>query len=341
MIARTVAQILLATSFLQFFPTDVGTVEPYANLPESAPRQSVGVAEAISILYRPLPASEDADWSPVKVHETSLGVWTSAVSALVVDAKSGDVLFSKNPDSTRSVGSITKLMTALVFLDGKSDLGKPAQIEPSDVRSGGTLHLPTGEMVTVGDLLQASLVGSDNSATMSLVRLTGMSEGDFVARMNEKAAEIGMLDTTFSDPTGLSAENRSTAPDIVALLRGSLSNETIRKATELSSIQIVAASGRTYFIESTNDLLNSYLQQPPYRILGGKTGFLPEAGYCLGVQVSKDSAQDIYVVVLGSDTKEGRFRDVKALAGWTYQTFEWPPARTTVQSDDDTTVASL
>lgn len=328
---RTVAQILLATSFLQFFPMDVGVVEPYATLPESAPRAAPGVSEAISLLYRPLPATQDADWSPTKVHETSLGVWTSAVSALVVDAKSGDILFSKNNDATRSIGSITKLMTALVFLEGSPDLEQPAQIESSDVRSGGKLYLPIGDAVTAGDLLHTSLIGSDNSATMSLVRLSGMSEGDFVARMNEKAADIGMQATTFADPTGLSADNRSTAPDIVALLRAALANDVIRNATELANVTIAGASGRSYAIESTNDLLNSYLQRPPYHIIGGKTGFLPEAGYCLGVQVQKDGGKDIYVVVLGSETLDGRFRDVKALAGWTYETYEWP----------DTAVASL
>jgi len=159
---------------------------------------------------------------------------------------------------------------------------------------------------------------------MALVRLSGMPVGDFVGRMNERAAEIGMPHTTFADPVGLSPDNRSVTLDIVALLREALADDVIRNATEVASMSVTGTSGRTYQLENTNELLDGFLNQSPYKIIGGKTGYLPEAGYCLGIQVQKDGGQDIFLVVLGSDSMLGRLQDVKALAVWAYQTFEWP-----------------
>jgi D-alanyl-D-alanine carboxypeptidase len=327
MLVKLIAQVMLTTALLQAFPYDAGGVERYARLPDAGVRERVSVSTALNLLYHPLPLSADANRAPKKVVPTSVGVVTSAVSALVVDAASGEVLFEKDIEESRSIGSITKLMTSLVFLSGNPDLSANASIEPRDVRLGGREHIAVGDEVTVRDLVLASLVSSDNSATMSLVRLSGLSEGDFVARMNEMAAEIGMNATTFVDPSGLSPENRSVAPDIVALLRATLENETIRFATEQASVTVTGASGRTYVLENTNELLEGFINQPPYAIVGGKTGFLPEAGYCLGVRVQKDGGKDIYVVVLGSDTKDGRLQDVKALTVWAYKTFEWPASQ--------------
>ena len=175
----------------------------------------------------------------------------------------------------------------------------------------------------IHDLLLASLVGSDNSATAALARLSGMSLGDFVARMNEVAAEIGMVQTTFVDTTGLSSGNRSIVSDVAKLLDHILENEDIQEATQYASISFTGASGVVYSISSTDELLNSYLNLDPYRIVGAKTGYLPEAGYCLGTIFSENEENEIIVVVLGSETKQGRFQDVKALAAWTYKVFDW------------------
>lgn len=329
MIIRLITQALLATSLLQLYPTDVGMVERYATLPEAEVR-TPGVYEAMSLVNRRLPTARDAERAPRKVEPTSIGVVTSAVSAVVVDRATGTVLFEKNIGEPRSIGSITKLMTSYIFLKGNPDLDAPAALMASDIRPGGIQHLSVGDEVTVGDLMRASLVASDNSATAALVRLSGMSEGDFVSRMNEVAAEIGMRATTFMDPTGLSPENRSVAPDIVRLVDEALKVDAIREATQLSSALIRGASGRGYTIRSTDELLETFLNQPPYRVVGGKTGFLPEAGYCLGSLIAENGGHEIIVVVLGSETKEGRFHDVKALAAWAYKVFEWPDERLAV-----------
>jgi len=218
-------------------------------------------------------------------------------------------------------------MTAYVFLQGNPDLNALAAIESVDYRAGGRLNFSIGDTVTVGDLLMASLVSSDNSATTSLVRLSGMSQGDFVARMNEVAASIGMEHTTFADETGLSTKNQSVVTDLAIMLDHFLKNDTLRAFTQVASTTVVGASGRSYLLESTDELLTTFVNQDPYKIELAKTGYLPEAGYCLSTVFSYNDDQEIIVVVLGSDSKIGRFQDVKSLAVWAYDTFSWTNVR--------------
>jgi len=313
--------IVLVAALLQLYPADMGDVE--AALGQEPMRRMPTISQIASVMRADEPAPHVGAIPPRKVEPASLGVVTSAVSALVVDRASGMVLYEKNSDASRSIGSISKLMTALVYLDGNPDLDAPAALQGSDIRWGGIQHVSVGDVVRARDLLHASLIGSDNSATAALVRLSGLSEGDFVARMNEKAAEIGMRATTFMDPTGLSADNRAVAADIVRLLDVSLANDDIRAATQLAEVSFAGESGRVYTIPSTDELLGTFLNEDPYRVVGGKTGYLPEAGYCLGTVVSENGGHEIAVVVLGSETKAGRFTDVKALAAWAFRVYEW------------------
>ncbi|MBI4598680.1 D-alanyl-D-alanine carboxypeptidase [Candidatus Uhrbacteria bacterium] len=326
MLIRVLTQVFLASSLFQLFPVDAATLERAARLPAtSEARRPFPFDAAVSLVSAAsLPPAADADRAPRKTDPDSLGVVTSAVSALVVDAVSGAVLFEKGGEEPRPIGSITKLMTALVFLEGDPDLAASASVLPEDVRTGGRQHLPVGIAVTAHDLLLASLVSSDNTATMSLARLSGLSEVDFVVRMNARAAELGMTHTAFADPTGLSSDNRSMPVDIVALLRAVLEEDTIRDATQRVSATVTTASGRPYFLETTNDLHGSFLDADPYRIVGGKTGYLPLAGYCLGMEVERNGDDSIFVVVLGSVSNETRILDAKALVAWAYKTYIWP-----------------
>lgn len=320
---------ILSLGLLQAFPADAGVVERRAALPVASDRfvTSTGVYEAQALLARPLPQAATIGPGPVKVDRTSIGVETSAVAAIVMDRATGKVLFEKNGDTPRSIGSISKLMAAAVFLQGKPDLTAPASIQAADVRLGGVQHLAVGDEVTVRDLLLAALVGSDNTAVYALVRLSGLSLGDFVARMNETAAEMGLQATTFIDPAGLSPDNRSIAPDLAILVDEVLKQEDIRSITAMPKASITGASGRTYTVESTNELLGSFMNEAPYKILGGKTGYLPEAGYCFGAVFSEQDKRELIVVVLGSESKQGRFQDAKALAAWAYKVFDWPDER--------------
>lgn len=319
---KLLSQLILVSAVLQFFPADAGELQMRVALPE-APARAFDLFAAYNVISHRLPQASDRSRVPVKLVSASMGVVTSAQSAIVVDRASKEVLFEKNVSAPRAIGSITKLMTAYVFLQGNPDLGAPAILTPEDIRYGAELHLAIGETVTVRDLLEASLVGSDNSSTAALARLSGMPLGDFVARMNETAAEFGMSATTFHDTTGLSSKNISVVSDLVVMFDRILEDETIREVTQKLSATITGRSGRTYLVESTDELLGTFVDQPPYDIIGGKTGYLPEAGYCLGTIFSHEDGGEVIVVVLGSETKEGRFQDVKSLAVWAYKTFGW------------------
>lgn len=322
MIIKLFTQLILASTLLQFFPADAGDLEMRALLPQ-APKQAFDLFEAYDAITYKLPESPSRQMAPIKFVSTSMGVVTSAQSAIVVDRTSKEILYEKNVSEPRAIGSITKLMTAFVFLQTNPDLDAPTMLISEDIRYGASLHLSIGDTVSVRDLLKASLVGSDNSSTAALARLSKMSLGDFVARMNEVAAEFGMRATTFDDTTGLSSKNVSIVTDLAIMFDNILENQTIRDITELASVSITGSSGRTYLIHSTDELLGTFVDQAPYNIIGGKTGFLPEAGYCLGNIFSYEGAGDIIVVVLGSQTKQGRFQDVKSLAVWAYKTFQW------------------
>lgn len=318
MILHFLTQVILASTLLQVFPVDVSDVERLAT---QTNRQAPSLYNFFSLPNAHLPSSSEA--TPTKIRPNSLGVVTSAESAIVVDRKSKQILFQKNIDAPRSIGSITKLMTAFVFLSTNPDLSAPAKLQAEDYRAGGVQHIGFGDDATVKDVLYASLISSDNSATAALARLSGMSIQDFVAKMNKTAVSMGMEQTHFEDPTGLSPRNESIVSDLVKLLDVVAQNEIIRDATAHDQFTITTASGKIYNLKSTDQLLSSFINQPPYRIIAGKTGFLPEAGYCLGTVLNYEGAGDIIVVVLGSETNADRFQDIKSLAVWSYQTFKW------------------
>ncbi|OGL64058.1 hypothetical protein A3C09_03285 [Candidatus Uhrbacteria bacterium RIFCSPHIGHO2_02_FULL_47_44] len=319
MILKFLTHIIFASTLLQVFPVDVNDVQRLATQPKD---QAPSLYNFFTLPNAKLPRSADA--APTKIRPNSLGVVTSAESAIVVDRKTKQVLFQKNIDAPRSIGSITKLMTAFVFLSTNPNLQAPARLESTDYRAGGVQHVGFGDDATVKDLMYASLISSDNSATASLVRLSGLSMQDFVVKMNKTAVSMGMEHTHFEDPTGLSPRNESIVSDLVKLLDVVAQNEIIRDATAHDQYTITTASGKTYQLKSTDQLLSSFINQQPYGVIAGKTGFLPEAGYCLGTVLHREGAGEIIVVVLGSETNTDRFQDIKSLAVWSYQTFKWP-----------------
>ena len=275
MITRLITQLLLTTALLEAFPTDGKTLEAFAGLPVSETRTTLTIALQTIQEASSFPTASAV--GPTQVDPMSVGMVTSAQSVLVVDRQSGTVLFEKDPSAVRAIGSITKLMTALVFLETSPDLSGTATLQKEDVREGGRLYLALDDAITIEDLLRASLIGSDNSATMALVRLSGMDEARFVSRMNALAGELQMTQTQFEEPTGLSPRNRATAYDLTRLLSRALADERIQRMTTTSQVTITQASGRTVVIDSTDALLETFINQDPFTMLGGKTGYLPEA----------------------------------------------------------------
>jgi len=139
--------------------------------------------------------------------------------------------------------------------------------------------------------------------------------------MNQKAKSLRMFNTSFVDPTGLSPENQSTARDVFKLVRVAIQNDEIKKAVLTGTYRFQTKEGQEKIFESTDDLLG---QMPgEIKILGGKTGYLEEGGYCFAAMFEQDGHQ-VITVVLGADDRWQRFTQTERLLNWVFQGYDWP-----------------
>ncbi len=246
----------------------------------------------------------------------------SAASAIVIDSNTDMPLWDKSSQEIRSIASISKLMTALVFLDNNPGWDKVYEIKANDRREGGRIYLNTGEKVRVKDLFYLSLVGSANTATISLVRSTGMDEASFIREMNKKARSLGLEKTNFADPSGLSRFNVSTAREVARLAQKSFLDEDIRRATLKRDYSFETMDGRKIFVNSTDKLLEIFPANG-INIVGGKTGYTNSAGSCFVGQFVNREGEKIISVVLGSQGMNDRFKHTKDLVEWVYSSYVW------------------
>lgn len=312
MIVQLLGQLLLASSLVQIIPTDAADLAVRAGASEFAASFTSGASRSATL---PMAAAR----GPRKVDLDSYGIVTNAASAIVVDAESGNVLFAKRPDEQRAFGSITKLMSVLVFLDTSPDLSHRVTVVADDYVAGGRVYLRFDDPVALRDVLRASLIGSDNTATQALARISGMGVEEFIVAMNAKAQELGMRDTHFVDLTGISGWNVSTARDLARLLAAAEANSVMRDMMQTAEVRVTQGSGYEVTVESTDELLQA---GGDFTVIAGKTGYIPQAGYCLASTVEQGGNR-VRIVVLGSPTKSGRFSDVKGLAAWAYATYSW------------------
>lgn len=260
---------------------------------------------------------------PVRIQNNSLGIQTTADSILATDVDSGKVLYKKDSANQQPIASLTKLMTALVFLENNPGFEEAVAITQEDAREGGIVYLFSGNQVIVDDLFHLLLVSSTNEAAAAIARISTVP--DFVAAMNQKAKELGMNSTTFVEPTGLEAGNISTAEDITILLKTAMQNEKIRAVADMPLYRFVEqTSGREITAYSTNQLLSSFVNNKGYKIIGAKTGYLEEAGYCIAVMIEKDGAGQVIFVLFGMDTIDDRWLETKGLIDWVFGNFKWP-----------------
>ena len=261
--------------------------------------------------------------APVKVENSRLSVETTSRSALIVDWQTGVPLFEKNADAPQAIASITKLVTALTVMATNPDWDSVVDITAADMRDGGISYLMPGDRLPLKDVFNVMLVASSNEAAAALARSTGMSESEFASKMNDQAARLGMTNAHFVEPTGLDARDMASARDVAFLLRTALDQERIREATGLPEFTFHSLTGRTRTVRSTDDLLGSFLDKPPYSFLGGKTGFVNEAGYCFAAAAENQSGHRIIAVALGAPSKDDRFQDVKAMIYWAFDVYRW------------------
>ncbi|HMB26244.1 MAG TPA: serine hydrolase [Patescibacteria group bacterium] len=263
--------------------------------------------------------------SPVRVNPENIGVKVSSDKFIAVDVGTGKVLLQKGGNERQAVASITKLMTALVILEENPDWYDKVTMSKSDETVGAQPHIYRGEQVRFIDLWKASLVCSDNNSIMAMIRHLNFDLDEFVKKMNLKAKELKMHKSHFADPTGLNKNNLSTVTDISKLLSAALRKNEIKESVMQSKYVFdILNSFKTRKIYNTDILIDSFLNNKRYgyELIGGKTGFLPEAGYCLATKIAYDH-RPIIIVVLNSATIESRFQDVKVIADWIYHNYVW------------------
>lgn len=262
-------------------------------------------------------------YSKVAVFENQINApdepTVSAISAIVIDEETGEILWQKNANEVRSIASLTKLITAWVFLDSDPDFNSVYVYDDLyDTNPvGAHLYVVEGDVFTLRDTFYSMLVGSANNAAKMIGYNTPNKDfGQFVAAMNDKADELGLEDTSFAEPSGLNPANQSTAYEYALLARQAFKKARILAATTISSYyfeEISSADWRTtHNITSGNQLLGGDLY-----ITGSKTGYLDESGYCFVVRVKdRYTGNEVIVVTLGNTTKIDRWSDVQDLVEW-------------------------
>ena len=235
-----------------------------------------------------------------------------AAAAIAFNPETGEVVWQENGTAKRPIASITKVMTALVFLEDNPDLTRDITIQRSDVYAASTTYLRANERVSLSDVLHLALIPSDNAAARALARVSHGGTASFVERMNEKAIELGLESTSFADPSGLNANNISTAYDLSRLISYASADERIASIIRMQNYT-VTTSRRTLRIKNTNKLLSG----GGVDVMAGKTGFISKAGYCLATLLRlPQSQQTVAVVVLGAKSNTGRFWETRHLFNW-------------------------
>ena len=220
----------------------------------------------------------------------------TAQSAVVIDKGTGQTVFTKNEQEVRSIASLTKLMTALVFIENNPGWDKMITMEKSDFVGGATLWVKEGDQVTVKDLFYSTLVGSKNNAAVALAKSTGMSVSQFVVKMNQRANELGLKNTYFVEPTGLNERNVSTASELAVIARETFKNPDVMAASTTKWYKVTPLNSElSYWVKNTSMKL---LDRDLY-VTGSKTGWTDEAGYCLVTQ-AKSGTKELLALVMGA-----------------------------------------
>ena len=238
-----------------------------------------------------------------------------AAAAIVFDPQTNEVVWEQNAHERRSIASLTKLMTAVTFMADEPDLTQVVAVTPTDMRNASVTHLKSGDRVSYNDLLHLALIASDNAATRVLARTSEGGTTAFIARMNEMAVNLGLTSTSYADPSGLDARNLSSAYDLSHLIAFAGADATLGPIMRTQEFT-VRTPKRTIPIHSTNRLLAPGMLGTGMDVLGGKTGFISKAGYCLATLLRVPQGPQVAVVVLGAANSTTRFWEARHLFNW-------------------------
>lgn len=232
--------------------------------------------------------------------------------ALVVDQQTNEVLFSKNDSAVLPIASLTKLMTGLVVIDANLPLDELVTItsDDIDVVKGSRSRLAVGTTLTRREMMHLALMSSENRAAHALGRTFPGGLDQFVRLMNAKAREIGMQDTRYVEPTGLSSLNQSSARDLATLVSVAYQRPILRSLSTSPSHQLDLGHKTLEYRNS-----NGLIRDPDWDIGLQKTGYISEAGRCLVMQASVAGRQ-LIMVFLDATGKLGRTRDAERVRRW-------------------------
>ena len=236
--------------------------------------------------------------------------------ALVIDQDTREVLFSKNDQAVLPIASLTKIMTGVIISGAKLPMDELVAITQDDVdtEKGSRSRLSVGTELTRGELLHLALMSSENRAAHALGRTYPGGMASFVNLMNAKAKMLGMKDTVYVEPTGLSSRNQSSARDLATLVNAAHGDPMLRELSTSTGHQ-VAVGSRTLQFNNTNRLVKN----PDWDIGLQKTGYISEAGQCLVMQ-TKIAGRKLIMVFLDSAGKLSRLGDAERVRRWVEST---------------------
>ncbi len=246
------------------------------------------------------------------LHSTSDDLDLKSSVAYVIDQDTNEVLLSKNDQAVLPIASITKLMTGVVISEAKLSMDESITITQDDVdtEKGSSSRLKVGTTLTRGELLHLSLMASENRAAHALGRTYPGGLHAFVELMNAKASSLGMRDTRYIEPTGLSSKNQSSAKDLATLVSFAYQDSLLRELSTSPSYQ-VEVGNHTLNYKTTNRLIKN----PNWDIGLQKTGYISEAGQCLVMQ-AKIAGRKLIMVFLDSAGKLSRIADAERVRKW-------------------------
>ncbi len=250
-------------------------------------------------------------------------------NVLVLDATAGLPIYSKAADTVTPIASVTKLMTAMVVLDAAQPMDEnvPVEIADLDLLRGSHSRLRLGVELPRREMLRLALMASENRAASTLARHYPGGFDACIAAMNKKAQELGMAHTHFSDATGLTSENVSTANEVALMVKAAAAYPMIRDATTTSSHYVeLQPTGTLLGFNNTNALVRG----GDWDIQVSKTGFIREAGKCL-VMLATIASRPIVIVLLDSYGKLTRIGDANRVKHW-LETGEAMPVVKSVKS---------
>jgi D-alanyl-D-alanine carboxypeptidase (penicillin-binding protein 5/6) len=261
--------------------------------------------------------------SPIpKIIDGSQEPKTKAKNIILIDADSKHLMYGLGARDKVQIASITKVMTALVAYEQKN-LDEVVTIEAGDCNViGSKIGIKAGDRIKTGELLKALLIKSGNDTAKALARTSAGNEEEFVRLMNEKALSIGLNDTRYMDPHGLSAEAYSTPFDQAILFSYVLKIDKLKEIMSTDKTTIVNEDGIEYELENSNRLITDKLKYEG--AIAGKTGFTFEAGHSL-VAAANRNGHTLISVVLNtfSNTNEASAQETAKLLDWGFDNFIW------------------